>query len=1209
MDFDHLNYSSEATDELSLQDEIDRLSGSVRTDLTELRREILAHISEIRVDIFHQWSRLNLRQRDGSIIWGVEDNTLLEVLEDHIFGPNNKLFLHVRLPDGREWYVSADYVKTASRRPIPRPNTSVPPRSSEPRPVEPPRPTPPPPIWPARPDPSPRWTEVEEGETLGEIPYSNTAVWRDGIPYLIQPDGTEVPMEIQELPSLDSLYPWLIEYITIWSEAAQQKIAEMTARWATSDDELINTSIAEVDERFRELSESIFSYPRDEANERRIIQEMFAAINRAEWNGNWIEGETILTNNEEIEAILLDPNISPEEKRLAVMRLSRERLTYMWLWTEFGNSSRVRSMLADQLLATGDFAWINNLLEDPELISLAQWGIRNTDALTQKIQAAGINEDNGFTRHDARSIAEHLITQAGEISERLNSQENREYFQTLLAEVNPQRVAAGEEELSLNDLIEHQENIALIEYAKHLLLRTHIMQMEHRGDQDTSLTGMYADISWLAENRWGLRDLFDYADSSIDWIIEWSTFVVTTIVTMGAWALAVAGVNASRAALIARSTHLARFANSTSRGVQALRIAAGVSTEGFMFYQGMNLANNLLHQDELREWNDFFEGAWNMEWIVHSVIGLGVFRFFNYLRAGGHIPGTRIVPNERVPAGLLRQTWYIVWEAGSITLATEWANALIFDEGWSPTFAEFFQALVMVGALRGMEAWIPAMRSNYRARRNQNGDIEVQVLNTPPSEFIPTHTRNGRQYMVDQRWNIWFRQDSGDIVASRANLDRLSAIVPSRPTRSAEAWTVHEHISDDIWRAFQNESSTQPFRNHPQFSSILDDIVVRISRNEQITPRQESIRQAFSGEINTWLQALASRWSTETSPRPTETASRPAEAPVSIRIPLRERILWARGQASTQEWFDTITWNILRRMQNWDNIQLWELRITQRGTTRRPEYIIETQWNSTTQTFTSLNAVREHIRTSITQPQQRLQTLIQYFDWSTNANLQRLHGRVLDVNWNRVRIQTNNGRLEFSRNTWRDSWENISIANLWDDVVEGIFQQLSGINLRQTVSSAISASETRVVNGETYVNLRSFLSNIRSQWQRTSTFLWDLPLWVWRLYRWGEYVSLGVIHDIMTPARILQGIVRMNGTMIRNEVNFRSVVIGGVGITALDAFLFAYLSNEEDGGMIDLTIWHILHEGVSWIAYNAIAYPTLWVINTLAFEAIVMDEE
>lgn len=110
------------------------------------------------------------------------------------------------------------------------------------------------------------------------------------------------------------------------------------------------------------------------------------------------------------------------------------------------------------------------------------------------LESSGINLENGFYEHDAMSLAEYFIDQAGEISRRLQKEENREYLQSVLAEVNPQRVAAGEAELSLNDLVEHQENIALVEYAKHLLFRTSIMQMEHRGNQDTTLTGMYADI-------------------------------------------------------------------------------------------------------------------------------------------------------------------------------------------------------------------------------------------------------------------------------------------------------------------------------------------------------------------------------------------------------------------------------------------------------------------------------------------------------------------------------------------------------------------------------------------------------------------------------------------------------------------------------------------------------------------------------------------
>lgn len=736
MAFDGLNYSTENMDNESIQDKIDALNASVKNSLSALKKEtLITSLNSGVVDIKDAWSFLFFRDKNGVEIWRLNDNTSITILKDHIFWENNKVFLHARLNDGKIGYVSADFIKAVTQS-SPAWARSTPSNKSKPaqRPTQRLNPRP-------RPDLnlSPEtWSTPElEVNILEEVPYTNAAIFRDGIPYLIQPDGSEIPMDYPQTPSLNSQYPWMIEYLTIWKEAASEEARDMLAKWSTSDDELIQSSVNEIWRLETQLAELILEIPRNIQWEGEIIEEIFSTINRAEGNGNLSQWETILSNNQEIEAILLNPNISPKEKRLSVMRLSREG------FLDHGNSHRVQSMLADQMLASWEFIEINTLLEDPQLINLAKGGERNTQALADMLESSGINLENGFYEHDAMSLAEYFIDQAGEISRRLQKEENREYLQSVLAEVNPQRVAAGEAELSLNDLVEHQENIALVEYAKHLLFRTSIMQMEHRGNQDTTLTGMYADIVWLAENRGSIRDSFDIADSSIDWIIEWSAFAITTIATMGAWAAVVGVATALRASLLAKTWYsTTRFATSTNWAVRWARTWLSIAWEWLAFHAGLTLANNALYQEEF-SW--MLNGMMNWESIAHSIIGLWVFRFFSYLRAGWQIPGTSFFPSARVPAGILWK-WILIWaEAGAITFATEGSNSIFFDEEFTPTWQEYFQALIFTGLFRWHEAY---RWGNLRINKNWNGEL---ILLESPSALVSRYVKEWRSALTGER--------------------------------------------------------------------------------------------------------------------------------------------------------------------------------------------------------------------------------------------------------------------------------------------------------------------------------------------------------------------------------------------------------------------------------------------------------------------------
>jgi len=723
MAFDNLNYSTENMDDNSVQDRIDALSASVRNDLSALKQEtLITSLGSGRVDIRDSWSFLYFRDRNGNEIGRLDDNTNVTILDDHIFWEGTKVFLHVRLDNGRIGYVSADYIKAESEPDSitgENPDTPNPDRPTTPRPEG---PTQPRPEGPTIPDPE-NPTQPNTIEDTEVIPHASRAWFRDGQPYLIAPDGTIEMQELDELPNLWLTHPGLTEYLMIWVSKAQQEADWIFGRYFRDDDEIISEQVENVLWKLIELETAINQNPRNTSNEDSILNEIFDFILIAEWQ------EAIISNHEEIHTLLLDDSISPERKRLRVYHLSRE-----WI-LDHGNANEVQNLLADELLQA-DYENIQTILDSDVFLQ----AVLNGDTSS----AAGFIESTGIDRESAENLAEKYTEKADSIWHRLARPANRDLFREDLDARNNERSQLWLPPLSIDDIISQQRDIALIELMRHSLLRANIALLDDRWDVENSFRWMYAGVSWLSrENSFYLWDALNISDGNISSAIELSVFAVTTLLTMWTWALAIGW---ARLAVAAWSRVLAgaRFANSSNRAIRglqyavngwwrsmsAIRTAAGIGTEGVLFYEWMNLAQNMISENEM---SDFLNWWDDTEGIAKSIYMVGVFRMFSVLRAGWQIGRLGNV-YDRIPNSALRQAALLISE-GTVIYGWEEVllNGFIFDEGISFTWSELIQTIALVWILR----WAgPAYNSARQRIISRGRDGEIILLESPTASAI-----------------------------------------------------------------------------------------------------------------------------------------------------------------------------------------------------------------------------------------------------------------------------------------------------------------------------------------------------------------------------------------------------------------------------------------------------------------------------------------
>lgn len=744
MAFDNLDYSTEWTDEESLQDTIDKspVLNAIRSDISKLEKEVFWNISKVRVDIFERWSHLKVREKDGTIMQDQQalDGEILKVVNtngnDHIIGPNQKLFVHVQLPNGRLWYVSADYVKVDHTipTPTPRPSTntqSIPIPKVKPKRVIPsdqnvtPEANP----KPKKPNNNPAKKTTVPNNPANKKPNQNTRprkdiekkevpadtpsyIIKDGTIWIAHEDSEDKIYEIDVIKNVEEAYPGISEYVSIWTTKAQSYVdGMMFKQWRESDEE-IKASITQIKSLLNEL-QIIINLPNSKTQkEHKLIEDIFAEM---------VTGNTIMPNSDSVKKLILnnDRNLSQEEKYIKIYQLSRKG------WSQDGDSSLINDFAINKLMQKPDYNGIINMLSTENSLSL----IKNQDV--NWVDKLIVDNFPGvFEREEKSELIQTLFTSYNKIRGDMTKDENIQQMKSYLPAFNEKMKAAWKDEIKLTDLMEYYEEQSLQSFIKHTLSYEITANMSNRWGPE-SLTGLYADMSGLGETS--MWDAFNIADSNISMAKELWFIAVTSLLPL--WAGAIAASLALRwGTAIARGVGLGRVVDSTWKAARASRFAAWSLTGWVAFYETSLIAQNAMRKNP-QETEEFFKGWDDTKEISKSVA------FFGALRALGSIRWIPKIKNitQKMPDGILKSGLTLSWEAAALMGVSQWVEYTFWDseEGFldSLSVEEFIQALIMTAALR----WAGVIGGKVKISRDKNKVL--QITDQRPAQKLITDQR------------------------------------------------------------------------------------------------------------------------------------------------------------------------------------------------------------------------------------------------------------------------------------------------------------------------------------------------------------------------------------------------------------------------------------------------------------------------------------
>ena len=208
---------------------------------------------------------------------------------------------------------------------------------------------------------------------------------------------------------------------------------------------------------------------------------------------------------------------------------------------------------------------------------------------------------------------------------------------------------------------------------------------------------------------WPMVEVYRQAKSDMSWnrAIDIGVQVAISLVPMGVgvlaarWALAVGrGIMATRAGAMVPG----RLTGTAGR------FAAWAAVEGVGFYQGFNLTNNLIReQDTDASAGDYFKWVWDMKEMVKSVAMIGVIRGLPIPMLGNRIDMTKFAKDgnllQRTNATILSspkiaEALKIAGVSAAVVGTSQGVEAL-FGEWFNPTPEEYAQAVIMTALFRG----------------------------------------------------------------------------------------------------------------------------------------------------------------------------------------------------------------------------------------------------------------------------------------------------------------------------------------------------------------------------------------------------------------------------------------------------------------------------------------------------------------------------
>jgi hypothetical protein len=279
---------------------------------------------------------------------------------------------------------------------------------------------------------------------------------------------------------------------------------------------------------------------------------------------------------------------------------------------------------------------------------------------------------------------------------------------------------------------EHTYGGAIEEYQRIALKETVKQNPDLRKDRTVEV---FAQAEWV--DTWSIRDSRKAA------VTEAAIALAMTAIPMGAGfvlgGLATKGIVraaewwAARAWAGSRIHAFARWAANAEyiawEGAgRALAWIAGKSIplagNAFTFTESFNIMNNLIQKDNIRNWSD---GGLNGKETIKNMAFFGILGGIHKLYKR---TGLEIKAGEKVPTQVLKWSGQILAEALAIS-GVNMAVTPLFEDGYHPTWEEFFQAMLM-SSLSKVWRWRPAPKQEGFDFHQGGFKPSENVLNNKP---------------------------------------------------------------------------------------------------------------------------------------------------------------------------------------------------------------------------------------------------------------------------------------------------------------------------------------------------------------------------------------------------------------------------------------------------------------------------------------------
>lgn len=492
----------------------------------------------------------------------------------------------------------------------------------------------------------------------------------------------------------------LSQILEIWITQANKTANWLMWKDSRDDDEIIMKKVGEVQDKFSYIFQDVQKWKEIDTND---INDIWKLILEAE------SEESIIwaSDMEKVKWFLMNDIDNKDQKLIKIYNQMR----YGWMsW----NSETVKEKVANHLLSSDEFKDINKILRNPKLFEYIS---NNNKAELEKILW--------------KDLSKVILETYSKIKSK--QEKHRDEYAKQLELINAEKKKAWEKEINLDEFIKLNVDLSIENILTHSLLERKVENEAKRWSEKDSYKWMYANITWLWENKWFINDwVFTISDNNIDTAIDISSTLALSIVSMWVWALAARWALAA-ATWWARVTTLADWVNWLWRVWWLAKFWATATIEWVSFYEGTTITNNLIY------WNTTWNNeTWNTKEIFKSIAFMWVLRWASKVMEEAKLANA--IKKDSIKIWQVWKTWLDLWKTWN-TLATIWnlsekVPALMFKntsitavlaEAWlltstsiwleyafeweaDWTWEEYLQAIVMVWAMK--MAWKVTLRKN-----------------------------------------------------------------------------------------------------------------------------------------------------------------------------------------------------------------------------------------------------------------------------------------------------------------------------------------------------------------------------------------------------------------------------------------------------------------------------------------------------------------